>query len=97
MSRAFVNEDAGNHTPTPQYHLPARDDPAYDAAAALALLEGARLGDTLSAEDATGYRWGDPRLKRHVERALAAAIVQKDDRMEQLAERYLKQLLDTSR
>ena len=67
MSRAFVNEDAGNDRPAPTYDLPAREDPSYDAAAASALLEGARVGDTMSAEDATGYRWGEPRLMQHIE------------------------------
>ena len=56
MSRAFVNEDARG--PEPRYHLPARDDPGYDSAAAWALIEGANVGDSLSAEAATGYRWG---------------------------------------
>jgi hypothetical protein len=91
MSRAFVNEDAGNDRPAPQYHLPPREDPGFDAAAASALLEGARVGDTLSAEEATGLRWGEARLVPHVERLLASAIGLKDDRLEQVARRYLRQ------
>ena len=48
MSRAFVNEDAGGEpSPRHRYPLPLRDDPAYDAAAALALLKGADVGDKL--------------------------------------------------
>jgi len=39
--------------------LPEPSDPAYDEAAAEALLEGARSGDTGSAESATGYYWGE--------------------------------------
>jgi hypothetical protein len=55
MSRAFVNEDAGGWgDPGKRYSLPPRDDPGYDEAAAEALLEGARTGDTGSAESATG-------------------------------------------
>jgi hypothetical protein len=55
MSRAFVKEDAGWGDPGKRYSLPARDDPGYDEAAAEALLEAARAGDTGSAESATGY------------------------------------------
>jgi hypothetical protein len=49
MSRAFINEDAdaGN---VPRFPLPAREDPSFDLAAAQALLHGADLGDTASAE-----------------------------------------------
>lgn len=92
MSRAFVNEDAGQNLPGPKYDLPARDDPAFDAAAAHALLEGARIGDTMSAEEATGYRWGDRRLQAHIDARLAMAIAEHDERLEQVARRYLKQL-----
>jgi len=93
MSRAFVNEDAGGEpSPEHRYPLPARDDPAFDLAAARALLRGADGGDKLGAEDATGYVWGDPKLKLHVERLLAEALEDGDDRTEQLAERYLRQL-----
>ena len=60
MSRAFVKEDADG--PQRRYHLPKRDDPGFDAAAAWALLEGANVGDSLSAQEATGYRWGEPAL-----------------------------------
>jgi hypothetical protein len=90
MSRAFVNEDAGSGGPRRDYHLPERDDPAFDAAAAKALLEGARAGDTASAEDATGYRWGEPRLASHVRRILRMAEAEGDDRLEQLARRFLR-------
>jgi hypothetical protein len=48
MSRAFVNEDAGGSAPRRGYGLPARDDPGYDAAAAAALLEAVRAGETES-------------------------------------------------
>ena len=89
MSRAFVNEDAGGTAPRRGYGLPDRDDPEYDAAAAAALLEAARAGETESAELATGYYWGEPRLRAHVQRILARARAEGDDRLEQLASRYL--------
>ncbi len=87
MSRAFVKEDAGG--PERQYHLPKRDDPGYDEAAAQALLDGADVGDSYGAELATGYRWGEARLRPYVERILAAARAERNDRLEQLAERFL--------
>jgi hypothetical protein len=90
MSRAFVNEDAGGGGPRRDYHLPERDDPEYDAAAARVLLEAARAGETASAEDATGYRWGEPRLAGHVRRILSEAERENDDRLEQLARRFLR-------
>jgi len=88
MSRAFVNEDASG--PEPRYSLPPRDDPGYDAAAAWALLEGANVGDSYGAERATGYAWGEPRLVPHVERILADARREGNERLQQLAERYLR-------
>lgn len=91
MSRAFVNEDAGGTgVPRSRVALPARDDPGYDAAAAEALLEGARAGETGNAEEATGYYWGERRLRPHVERILARARAERDERLEQLAERFLQ-------
>ena len=88
MSRAFVKEDDGG--PERRYVLPKRDDPGYDEAAALALLEGADVGDSYGAERATGYRWGEPKLRPHVERILARARAEKNERMEQLAARFLE-------
>jgi hypothetical protein len=90
MSRAFVNEDAGGSAPRRDYGLPARDDAGYDAAAAGALLEAARDGETESAEVATGYYWGEPRLREHVTRILARARKAGDERLIQLAERWLR-------
>lgn len=89
MSRAFVKEDAGGGAPRRNYGLPPRDDPGFDAAAAAALLEAARVGETASAEQATGYYWGEPKLRTHVQRILARARAQHDGRLEQLAERFL--------
>ena len=90
MSRAFVNEDAGSGGPARDFGLPPRDDPGYDAAAAEVLLKAAREGDTSSAEQATGYYWGEPRLRDHVRRILARAEHTGDDRLEQLARRFLR-------
>jgi len=88
MSRAFVNEDAEG--PQPRYDLPERDDPDYDEAAAWALLEGARAGNTHSAQVATGYDWAEPKLRPHVERILIRAREQGDERLQELAERFLR-------
>lgn len=89
MSRAFINEDADPGGPT-RFLLPAREDPSFDAAAARALLHGADVGDTGSAEAATGYYWGEPRLRPIVERILEEAREDRNERLEQLAERYLR-------
>jgi hypothetical protein len=89
MSRAFVKED-DFEPPPPQYHLPPRDDPGFDAAAAGALLEGARVAQMISAEEATGIAWGDPRLIPHIERLRDEAVRTGDDRLEQVATRYLR-------
>lgn len=88
MSRAFVKEDAGE--PERRFVLPKRDDPGYEEAAAWALLEAANDGDSRSAEIATGYQWGEPKLKPFVEKILQQARDQKDDRLVQLAERFLR-------
>ena len=90
MSRAFVNEDAGGAAPRRGYGLPSRDDPGFDAAAAEALLEAARTGETESAEAATGYYWGEPRLREQVQRILTRAHAAGDERLIQLAERWLR-------
>lgn len=88
MSRAFVKEDAGG--PERRFSLPPKTDPGYDAAAAQALIDGANVGDSYSAELATGYRWGEAKLKPHVEQMLARARADGDERLEQLAERFLR-------
>lgn len=89
MSRAFLRDDAEGEMPRRNYHLPERSDPSYDRVAAEALLEAARVGETQLAERATGYYWGEPALKPHVEALLAEAIRRGDDRGEQLAKRFL--------
>ncbi len=89
MSQAFVNEDAGGDVPKRDYHLPDRDDPDFDRQAAAAMLEAARIGETGSAEVATGYYWGESRLAPFVRDILATARAEGDDRLEQVAERFL--------
>ena len=91
MSRAFVKEDGPEPRPIVRHVLPPRDDPSFPEAAARALLEGARVSEVLMAEEATGHTWGDPALRPHVERVLAEARAASDDRLEQVAERYLRE------
>ncbi len=43
----------------------------------------------MSAEEATGFRFGDPRLVEQVTALLLEARESGNDRMEQLAERFL--------
>ena len=90
MSRAFVNEDAG--AAPERYPLPPREDPGFQLAAARALLRGADVGDTPGAEAATGLYFGDPALKREVEQILAESQEDGNERLEQLAERFLRRV-----
>ncbi len=46
-------------------------------------------GETASAGQATGYYWGEPKLRTHVQRMLGRARAKHDERLEQLAERFL--------
>lgn len=89
MSRAFVNEDAAGG-PEPEYRLPDPESPYYDESAAWALIHGADLGDSRGAEEATGYRWGDPLLTVQMEKILARAEAEGEDRVAQLARRFLR-------
>lgn len=90
MSRAFVSEDHDGPDPRHRFPLPPRDDPGYDAAAARALLQGAHEGDSAAAEKATGYAFGDPALVQQVRLILERAREDGNDRLEQLAERFLR-------
>lgn len=90
MSMAFLRDDAEGEMPRRNYGLPNRDDPEFDRVAARALLEAARVGETQLAERATGYYWGEPRLKPFVQELLAQAERDGDDRLEQLAARFLR-------
>ncbi len=90
MSRAFVNEDAGGGRQFRRFDLPARDDPTFDEHAARALLDAAVNADTESAEQATGYYWGETRLRSHVERVLAQARSEGDPALVRAAERFLR-------
>lgn len=89
MSRAFLRDDAEGEMPRRNYALPDRDDPEFDRAAARALLEAARVNETQLAERATGYYWGEPRLRSFVQAILAEAERDQDDRLEQVARRFL--------
>jgi hypothetical protein len=90
MSRAFLRDDAEGEMPRRDYNLPARDDPEFDRAAARALLEAARVSETQLAERATGYLWGEPRLRPYVEAMLVDAEQAGDERLETVARRYLR-------
>jgi hypothetical protein len=90
MSQAFLRDDAEGEMPRRHYDLPERDDPGFDRAAARALLDAARVNETQLAERATGYYWGEPQLKPYVTELLAEAERAKDDRLEQLARRFLR-------
>jgi hypothetical protein len=90
MSQAFLRDDAEGEMPRRNYSLPERDDPEYDRAAARALLEAARVRETQLAERATGYYWGEPRLRPYVEELRLEAERSQDERLEQLARRFLR-------
>ncbi|MEO6526163.1 MAG: hypothetical protein ABIP93_06030 [Gemmatimonadaceae bacterium] len=90
MSRAFLRDDAEGEMPRRNYDLPARDDPEFARAAARALLEAARVNETQLAERATGFYWGEPLLRPYVEEMLADAERSNDERLEQVARRYLR-------
>jgi hypothetical protein len=91
MSRAFVKEDSDGAPP--RYSLPPRGDAAFPLAAARALIAGANQGDTASAEEATGYTWGDERLIAEVRTLLREAGEKGDERVLSLAERFLRAAL----
>ncbi len=88
MSRAFVKEDDSQQEP--EFRLPDPDSPYYQEAAAWALIQGADEGDSRAAEQATGYRWGDVLLAPHVEKILQEAEASGEDRVAQLARRFLR-------
>jgi len=90
VSRAFLRDDAEGEMPRRNYALPDRDDPTFDRVAARALLEAARVSETQLAERATGYYWGEPRLRSYVEEILVEAERADDERLEQLARRFLR-------
>ena len=94
MSRAFVKEDGGDFEPTRSFGLPPVEDPSYDAAATLVLLEAARDGHVDEAERATGYRFGDRHLAPHVrmflEKELANDDETRDRRFISMARRWLR-------
>jgi len=89
MSRAFTKEGEGWDDPSYRVTLPPRDDPGFDEAAAEALLEAARDGKTGSAEAATGYYWGEPKLRVFVQKVLERALESGDERLAEVSRRYL--------
>jgi hypothetical protein len=54
------------------------------------LLEAARINETQLAERATGLYWGEPRLHPYVAEILAEAERSGDERLEQVARRFLR-------
>lgn len=90
MSMAFLRDDAEGEKPRRNYGLPERDDPDFDRVAARALIEAAKVGETELAERATGYYWGETSLRPYVEVILAEAEAAKDERLEQVARRFLR-------
>ncbi len=94
MSRAFVKEDGDEVKPRVNFGLPSPRDPGFPAAAALALLEAARDGYTDLAEDATGYKWGEPALHEHVQRLMEKEQERPEDEQDrrfiQVARRFLR-------
>lgn len=94
MSRAFVKEDGPDQPGIRAWGLPPRDDPGFPLAAARALLAGANTADTVGAEAATGYVWGDPALLDPMRILLAEALDAGDERTETLARRFLRRAGD---
>ena len=90
MSRAFVKEDHEPPRRTGAYELPERDAPDFKARAARMLLEAARVSEISDCEAATGLEFGDPSLAAEVAFILQAAIAAGDDRLESVAQRYLR-------
>lgn len=90
MSMAFLREDAEGEKPRRNYGLPEKDDPDFDRIAARALVEAAAVGETELAERATGYYWGEAQLRPYVEVILQEAIAANDERLEQVARRFLR-------
>ena len=95
MSRAFVKEDGGDFEPRSTFGLPPVEDPSYDAACALVLLEAARDGVLEDAEHDTGYRWADAHLDVHVEalleKEMARPEAERDRRFVRMGRRWLRE------
>jgi hypothetical protein len=94
MSSAFVNEDRDDDIPRIHFALPHFNDPTYPRAAAYALVQAACDGHTTDAEEATGYRFGEPLLHRHVRALLeqeeARPEGEQDRRLITIAKRFLR-------
>jgi hypothetical protein len=90
MSRAFLRDDAEGEMPRRNYALPPRDDPGFERAATRALLEAACVNETQLAERATGLYWGDPKLRDFALEVLAEAERDGNERLEQVARRFVR-------
>ena len=94
MSRAFVKEDDGDVKPRRSFALPSRGDRSYAAASALVMIEAARDGYTEDAEEATGYKWGDPHLRPHVQKLMDKELERPEDEQDrrfiQMARRFIR-------
>lgn len=94
MSRAFVKEDDGDVKRHIDFGLPSRQDKSYASASALVLIEAARDGFLAEAEDATGYKWGDPYLRPHVQKVLDKELERPEDEQDrrfiQMARRFIR-------
>ena len=90
MSRAFVNEDHEPPRRTGQYELPPADAADFADRVARMMLEAARVSEVSDFELATGIRWGDARFADAVRAIAAEAERSGDDRLELVAERYLR-------
>ncbi|MBR9990016.1 MAG: hypothetical protein KFH98_09685 [Gemmatimonadetes bacterium] len=94
MSRAFVNEDRDDDVPRVHFTLPPFSDRSYPRAAALALVEAACNGHMSEAEEATGYRFGEPQLHTYVRSLLEEEEqrpeMEQDRRLITVARRFLR-------
>ena len=91
MSRAFVNEDAG--AAPERYPLPAaRRSRPFPSPPRGRCFAAPTRATPPGAEAATGYYFGDPTLRREVEQFLAEARESGNERVEQLAERFLRRI-----
>ena len=83
-------DDAGRGDAPPRLRAPPRATiPTSIAPLHARSSQAARVSETQLAERATGYLWGEPRLRAFVEEMRAEAEAVGDDRLEQVARRFL--------
>jgi hypothetical protein len=73
----------------PPLRPPEQDDPELRPRRGTRLLEAARVNEHAARRAGTGYLWGEPTLRAYVERSSSRPKA-KDDRLEQVARRYLR-------